>query len=394
MLWISPKATCPRGYPADGCSARRTRRIPGPRPARTRGRRRVPAADPGARRARGRRDQGRPRRRGRPPRRQPLAHERVPAALPARGDGRAAERHGRDLPAPRRSARSASCRASGRGDQPGSSVGLQRAIVAASDRGDERLPDVGLRHRRLRAPRHVDTELFVRWAQFGAVSPGDGGRRPWRLDPVDARPGGDGRPPRRAAVLHYELFPYLYGLIAPHQPVLRPLGFGFPGRRAGVGLPNFELLVGPDLLAAPVTDPGVTPSRLPAARLLGRPLHGERPWRRRSFTRQTAADQFPLYARLGAVMPFNLRTATGSWWGDERAHASGPGRLPRDERGEARPHRAAPRRAAVRSGSARPSRVTLGGQGGRLELECRARFPGSSSACTGRPFRERSPSSS
>src|SRR5262249_56787699 len=44
----------------------------------------------------------------------------------------------------------------------------------------------------------------------------------------------------------------------------------------------------------------------------------------RSFIRPTSLDQFPLYARAGAVIPFNLRTATGSWWGvDELAH---PGR--------------------------------------------------------------------
>ncbi len=44
----------------------------------------------------------------------------------------------------------------------------------------------------------------------------------------------------------------------------------------------------------------------------------------RSFTRPTPLDQFPLYARAGAVIPFNLRTASGSWWGvDELTH---PGR--------------------------------------------------------------------
>jgi hypothetical protein len=44
----------------------------------------------------------------------------------------------------------------------------------------------------------------------------------------------------------------------------------------------------------------------------------------RSFNRPTPLEQFPLYARAGSVVPFNLRTATGSWWGlDELTH---PGR--------------------------------------------------------------------
>jgi len=82
--------------------------------------------------------------------------------------------------------------------------------------------------------------------------------------------------------------------------------------------------VGSDLLAAPVTGPGTTPFvYLPPGRWVdlytGLTVRGGR-----SFTRPTPLDQLPLYARAGAVIPFDLRTATSSWWGlNELSH---PGR--------------------------------------------------------------------
>lgn len=52
----------------------------------------------------------------------------------------------------------------------------------------------------------------------------------------------------------------------------------------------------------------------------GKPVTGGGP----SFTRPTPLSQFPLYLRAGAVIPFNLRTDVGSWWGlNEQTH---PGR--------------------------------------------------------------------
>src|SRR5438876_575697 len=63
---------------------------------------------------------------------------------------------------------------------------------------------------------------------------------------------------RAAALLHYELFPYLYRLLTRGEPVLRPLGFAFPDDPEA-WKNDLELLVGPDLLAAPVTGQGTTP---------------------------------------------------------------------------------------------------------------------------------------
>ena len=50
---------------------------------------------------------------------------------------------------------------------------------------------------------------------------------------------------RDAAVLHYELFPYFYGLLRRGEPVLRPLGYALPGRPAGVAAPSSSCSSGP-----------------------------------------------------------------------------------------------------------------------------------------------------
>jgi alpha-D-xyloside xylohydrolase len=209
------------------------------------------------------------------------------------------------------------------GDQPQEYIGLQRAIVSGQTAAMSGFPTWGSDVGGYATPPVDDAELFVRWAQLGAVSPvmevgGSGpNATPWTL----GQAAMDGL--RDAAVLHYELFPYLYGLLQAHQPVLRPLGYGYPSD-PGSWAATYEFLVGPDLLASPVTGPGTTPTvYLPPGHWIdlytGLAVSGGA-----SFTRPTPDDQFPLYARAGAVIPFNLRTAIGSWWGvNELAH---PGR--------------------------------------------------------------------
>jgi alpha-D-xyloside xylohydrolase len=209
------------------------------------------------------------------------------------------------------------------GDQPQEYVGLQRAIVSGLTASMSGFTTWGSDVGGYATPPADDAELFVRWAQLGAVSPvmevgGTGpNATPWTL----GQAAMDGL--RAAAVLHYELFPYLYGLLQGRQPVLRPLGFGFPND-PGSWSATYELLVGPDLLAAPVTGPGTTPFvYLPPGRWVdlytGVAVRGSR-----SLNRSTPLDQFPLYARAGAVIPFDLRTSSRPWWGlNELSH---PGR--------------------------------------------------------------------
>jgi alpha-D-xyloside xylohydrolase len=163
--------------------------------------------------------------------------------------------------------------------------------------------------------------LFVRWAQLSAVSPafevGGGGMNatPWLYDPktVDRF--------RDAAVLHQELFPYLYGLArsasADGTPITRPLGFSYPGDPQA-WTADQEFLVGPDLLAAPVAadraqadgDAGrATPVDvyLPAGDWVDL-YTGQRVSGGRHVTRMSTLDDFPLYLRAGSAIGFNART--------------------------------------------------------------------------------------
>jgi alpha-D-xyloside xylohydrolase len=178
---------------------------------------------------------------------------------------------------------------------------------------------------------------------------------------------------REAAVLHYELFPYLYGLLQKREPVLRPLGYGFPEDEQAWKA-EFEALVGPDLLAAPVTGPGTTPSvYLPAGLWVdlttGQTVRGPQ-----VFTRTTPLDVLPLYARAGAVVPFNLRTAH-PWWGvDELARPGRAGYLVSD--GSGLDLHGQPRDVQLWvPAPGRPARVTFGGKQVPFEWKP-APFPG------------------
>ena len=245
------------------------------------------------------------------------------------------------------------------GDQTGDWNGLQLAIRSGETAAMSGFPtwgsDVGGYHSQA-----LTGDLFARWAQLGAISPvmevgGQGANAtPWTMgaDAISAL--------RDAAVLHYELVPAFEQLLRRGQPVLRPLGFAYPDD-AEAWQNDLELLVGPDLLAAPVTGQGTTPRvYLPAG--LWVDLHtGKTVKGPIAFTRPTALDELPLYARAGAVIPFNLRTSD-SWWGvDELSHPGRAGYLVSDGSGldlHGQPHDV---QLWVPT-SVRPATVTFGGR--------------------------------
>lgn len=172
--------------------------------------------------------------------------------------------------------------------------------------------------------------LFDRWAQFSAVSPvmevGGAGLNatPWEY------PSWTVADFRASAILHDELFPYLYGLARQAArtgvPILRALGFQYPDDPQAWAQDQ-EFMVGPDLLAAPVTagraeadgEAGrATPVSvyLPAGRWVdlftGQVVTGGR-----TVVNNAALDEFPLYLRAGTAIGFNGRTP-GVWpdgWG-------------------------------------------------------------------------------
>ncbi len=217
------------------------------------------------------------------------------------------------------------------GDQEGTWAGFQQAIRSGESAAMSGFPtwgsDVGGYH-----SASLTGDLFARWTQLGAVSPvfeigGQGANAtPWTMGPAAMSAL------REAAVLHYELFPYLYGLLQRRQPVLRPLGYAFPDDEEA-WRSDLEFLVGPDLLAAPVTGAGTTPRIYLPAGLWVDLATGQTAKGPASFTRATPLDVLPLYARAGAVVPFDLRTAD-SWWGvDELSHPGRAGYLVSDGSG-------------------------------------------------------------
>ncbi|MFU8852061.1 TIM-barrel domain-containing protein [Micromonospora sp. SL1-18] len=180
--------------------------------------------------------------------------------------------------------------------------------------------------------------LLTRWAQFSAVSPvfevGGAGLNatPWVYDTATVNRFRD------AAVLHTELFPYLYGLAEQAArtgvPIMRAVGYQYPDDEQAWAQGDQELMVGPDLLAAPVTSdaaeadgaagrPTDVNVYLPAGQWIdvftGAQVQGGQ-----TITRSSSLDDFPLYLRAGSALGFNLRTpdiwSTG-WGVDDLNHA-------------------------------------------------------------------------
>jgi len=154
--------------------------------------------------------------------------------------------------------------------------------------------------------------VFARWSQLGAISPifevggADRAATFWTL-------GAQATDVARSSVLlHYDLFPYLYSLARASSrtgsPILQPLGLVYPDDEQA-WKSDLELLVGRDLLAAPVTSTNhnavvYLPQGTWVDLFTGQTIDGPR-----SVLRLTPLAQFPLYLRADATIPFNLREA-------------------------------------------------------------------------------------
>jgi alpha-glucosidase (family GH31 glycosyl hydrolase) len=153
-------------------------------------------------------------------------------------------------------------------------------------------------------------EVFARWTQLGAISPifevggADRAAQFWKLGPEAIAAARD------SILLHYELFPYLYSLARASSrtgsPILQPLALQYPDDE-NAWKNDLELLVGPDLLAAPVTSSTRTAHvYLPKGSWVDL-FRGETQQGGRTVTRPTPLTDFPLYLRAGATIPFALR---------------------------------------------------------------------------------------
>lgn len=199
----------------------------------------------------------------------------------------------------------------------------------------------------LSAPQ-LTPELLARWIEFGAVSGvmrtqangftiGDRGRRPQLTDP-DVLPVW-----RRYAKLRTQLLPYIEGAARQYRrsglPIMRHLSLVYPKAPAH----DDEFMFGPDLLAAPVVEPGATAKTvyLPRGRWvdLWRAVRyvkrdGSLSLRRGTLKRggrelklPAPLAELPLMARAGTILPLlppDVDTLTG--------YGSAPGLVHRAER--------------------------------------------------------------
>jgi len=203
------------------------------------------------------------------------------------------------------------------GDQQGTFFGLEEAIREGLSAGVAGYAVWGSDTGGYGAT--ASAEVFVRWAQFSALSPifevgGSGGNGTfWDYGTRTVNLL------RRAAVLHYELFPYLYDLArvahASGLPILRPLALEYP-HDPNAWRHDLEVLVGPNLLAAPVTaaaaagaDGTVLASvYLPAASWVDLTTGVVERGGGAPFTRSTPLGDEPLYLRAGTAIPFAARS--------------------------------------------------------------------------------------
>jgi alpha-glucosidase len=172
-----------------------------------------------------------------------------------------------------------------------------------------------------------DAEMLIRWTQACCLVPrmimnswkADGSvNTPWLYPEATAT--------IRAAVdLRLKLMPYLYTQLwraaREHLPVLRPTLFDFGDDRE-TWQDNDEMMVGPDLLVAPVFEPGARTRRL----YLPRTPHGWFDWASGAHHQggqwievNAPLDHLPLFVRGGALVP-----ATDA--NDDRARTEEPTR--------------------------------------------------------------------
>jgi alpha-D-xyloside xylohydrolase len=148
-------------------------------------------------------------------------------------------------------------------------------------------------------------DLYVRWAQFGALSPlvrlhGTTSRLPWDFPPEAERLATE------ALRLRYRLMPYLYSIAVLSArtgvPMLRALLVDSPDDPAA-WVAELEYRLGPDLLVAPMTDPtGARDVYLPGGAWADY-WTGEMHAGGRYVRVSTPLSRVPLFVRHGALIP-------------------------------------------------------------------------------------------
>ena len=156
---------------------------------------------------------------------------------------------------------------------------------------------------------HSNAELFLRWMQYGALTPfcrnhseiGNVDQYAWAFGPVVEDLA------RSAIQLRYRLMPYIYTAFwqasESGAPVQRPLVFDYQYDGIASDLDD-QYLFGRDLLVAPVTEPGMTHRQVYVPAGDWYDWHtDEHVTGERFVLALTPMDQIPMFARAGAVIP-------------------------------------------------------------------------------------------
>jgi len=149
-------------------------------------------------------------------------------------------------------------------------------------------------------------EMYIRWMQFGMLSPfcrwhGTTPREPWEYGETALEVA------RHYGELRYRLIPYLRQCAEETcergTPILRHLKLEFP-EDALLEHVDDQYMLGPDLLVAPVLEPGVSQRRVIFPSGHWRPFEGgeavEGPCARNV---EAPLERIPLFVRVGATIP-------------------------------------------------------------------------------------------
>ncbi len=165
--------------------------------------------------------------------------------------------------------------------------------------------------------KHLPDDLYTRWVQLGTFQPLDrlhsnhGDRLPWEYG------GKAGAAAADALRLRGALVPYLYNLAREAHdtglPMTRPLYLQWPDTNAAYEHPT-QYTLGSDILVAPVTTPGD-----PATSTVWIPpgawtniATGARFTGPTTVTLKVPLEQIPVFARDGAIVPFQGPSPTSS----------------------------------------------------------------------------------
>ncbi|MEI7634401.1 MAG: TIM-barrel domain-containing protein [bacterium] len=164
-------------------------------------------------------------------------------------------------------------------------------------------------------PGQTAPELFARWIQWGAVNPvlrTHGTKNPNCERRLWAFPADVYHAAKQAWLMRYALIPYIYDAWREYHdtgiPLVRPLYYDWPEMSEAYKRPG-QYMFGPDIMAAPVAEPGDFVSSCALSKIWLPPgawvnwFTGETVEGPRQIARAVPLEEIPLWVRAGAIIP-------------------------------------------------------------------------------------------